>query len=296
MSVGYVDGIPHTLRWAGGTDWNNITQGVIANGHVYHLSAATSIDITDHTLDGIGGAVLSYKGVGITGPWNHRVVSPTAYMSNGSLLHGDCWYGEISVSRANSDRMVAVFIDRAIGNRVTGTGSYDGGDTWITDSAHTIKLDGVVDLGLIGGGRVFIHTSSFFEADLVDVILVEDIAGAVTNGSLYHTRVDVSPIVTIDDRERTPRKIFLHQNYPNPFNASTTIEYSLPSVMEVSLEVYNILGQKVRTLKRGHAPEGEHQVVWDGRNDTGHAVGSGVYLVRLHTPSGTRFRKVMMLK
>lgn len=66
--------------------------------------------------------------------------------------------------------------------------------------------------------------------------------------------------------------------------------------MEVSLEVYNILGQKVRTLKRGHAPEGEHQVVWDGRNDTGHAVGSGVYLVRLHTPSGTRFRKVMMLK
>lgn len=106
----------------------------------------------------------------------------------------------------------------------------------------------------------------------------------------------ISPVVGIDEPSITKPTLTLNQNYPNPFNASTTIEYSLPSAMEVNLEVYNILGQRVRTLKRGRTPAGEHRAVWDGRDDTGHAVSSGVYLIRMQTPTGQVVRKVMMIK
>jgi flagellar hook assembly protein FlgD len=88
----------------------------------------------------------------------------------------------------------------------------------------------------------------------------------------------------------------LSASYPNPFNASTTIVYELPSAMDITLDVYNILGQKVRTLKRGHTPAGEQRVYWDGKGDKGRALSSGVYLVRLHTPLGTSVRKAMMVK
>ncbi len=106
----------------------------------------------------------------------------------------------------------------------------------------------------------------------------------------------ILPVVGIDEPSSSRITFKLRQNYPNPFNASTTIEYSLPSAVEVNLEVYNILGQRVRTLKRGRTPAGEHRAVWDGRDDTGHAVSSGVYLIRLQTQTGQVVRKVMMIK
>ncbi len=106
----------------------------------------------------------------------------------------------------------------------------------------------------------------------------------------------ISPVVGIGELSITKPTLTLNQNYPNPFNAATTIIYELPSAMEIVLDVYNILGQKTRTLKRGKTHSGEHRVVWDGRDDRGRLLSSGVYLVRLHTPAGTHVRKVMMLK
>jgi hypothetical protein len=68
---------------------------------------------------------------------------------------------------------------------------------------------------------------------------------------------------------------------PNPFSGTTEIPFLLPRVGEASVEVYNALGERVRTLARGVRSAGAHRVVWDGRDGSGHKVASGVYLVRL---------------
>ncbi|HEX9007143.1 MAG TPA: FlgD immunoglobulin-like domain containing protein, partial [Bacteroidota bacterium] len=94
-----------------------------------------------------------------------------------------------------------------------------------------------------------------------------------------------------------PNHFSLDGNYPNPFNPSTTIAFRLPVDAPVSLEIYNILGQKVRTLL-DNAPygSGAWTVVWDGKNDAGALLPSGAYLCRLSSPAGTMTRKLAMMK
>jgi len=88
--------------------------------------------------------------------------------------------------------------------------------------------------------------------------------------------------VGINEQEILPREFAVSPNYPNPFNPSTTISYQLPQASEVTLEVYNMLGQKVRTLVSDRIAAGSHLAVWDGRNDNGAEVGSGIYFYRFH--------------
>jgi hypothetical protein len=73
----------------------------------------------------------------------------------------------------------------------------------------------------------------------------------------------------------------LGRNYPNPFNASTAITYRLPSDGAVRLDVFDTLGQPVRTLETGKKKAGEYRVIWDGLADSGRGVSSGIYFLRL---------------
>lgn len=89
----------------------------------------------------------------------------------------------------------------------------------------------------------------------------------------------------------------LQDNYPNPFNPSTTISFSVAFESPVTLEIYNITGEKVRTLLDNQVyRQGTASVVWDGRNDYGEAVSSGMYISRLVTQGGIMTRKMMMVK
>lgn len=88
----------------------------------------------------------------------------------------------------------------------------------------------------------------------------------------------------------------LYSAYPNPFNPDTNIRFSLQSDTPVSLKIYNIKGQKVRTLVSDYLKQGEHRVVWDGRNDRGEHVASGIYLYKLKTTDYTAAKKMMLLK
>ena len=85
-------------------------------------------------------------------------------------------------------------------------------------------------------------------------------------------------------------------NYPNPFNPETNISFSIPQATRVTLSIYNILGQKVRSLIDQEYSAGEHTVVWDGSNDHGGKVASGVYLYRIQAGEISVTRKMMMLK
>ena len=94
-----------------------------------------------------------------------------------------------------------------------------------------------------------------------------------------------------------PEEELLGQNYPNPFSPSTTIEFTLREPSHVEIKIFNILGQKVYTLVKRNLPKGKHRVVWDGRNDKGEKVASGVYFYRISTsqPKQTRAKRMLLL-
>ncbi|RLC78282.1 MAG: hypothetical protein DRI61_10110 [Chloroflexi bacterium] len=93
-----------------------------------------------------------------------------------------------------------------------------------------------------------------------------------------------------------PKVPKLAQNYPNPFNVRTVIPYSLSDETEVKLEVFDVLGQKVRTLFVGRQYSGGHEVVWDGRGDDGEALASGVYVYTLEAGGTLLTRKALLLR
>jgi len=105
-----------------------------------------------------------------------------------------------------------------------------------------------------------------------------------------------TPIEPTDRNIYTPENFMLKQNYPNPFNPTTTIRYGLPKAQRVTLVVYNLQGQKVRTLINFTQQANEHQAVWDGRNDSGEAVSSGVYVYRLTAGEFSESRKMVLLR
>ncbi|MEW6050089.1 MAG: S8 family serine peptidase [Candidatus Zixiibacteriota bacterium] len=100
----------------------------------------------------------------------------------------------------------------------------------------------------------------------------------------------------VDDDANVPESFSLHQNYPNPFNPSTTISFALPKASDIRLEVFNLLGERVRTLVSGSLAAGEHHIVWMGENDGGQSVASGVYFYRLTGALGEQTRKMMLVK
>jgi len=99
-----------------------------------------------------------------------------------------------------------------------------------------------------------------------------------------------------DDTNLLPENSSLGQNYPNPFNAQTTISFNLRSTANVELSIYNIVGQKITTLVSGRVDAGEHNVIWDGRDNSGQEVASGVYYYRLSGNNLNETRRMTLLK
>ncbi len=103
-------------------------------------------------------------------------------------------------------------------------------------------------------------------------------------------------VETVQKEMTMPVSFELLQNYPNPFNPETIISFSLPEQTDVTLEIINILGKKVRVLIDEPFAAGRHAVVWDGRNDNGAEVASGVYFYRIQTENIHQTKKMLFLK
>jgi hypothetical protein len=102
--------------------------------------------------------------------------------------------------------------------------------------------------------------------------------------------------IAFEVAENIPTRYSLSQNYPNPFNPVTTIAYSLPEQSHVMLEIFNILGQRVRTLLGAFQSAGYHRITWDGKDDQGKDVSSGIYFYRLEAGDFTDSKKMVILK
>jgi flagellar hook assembly protein FlgD len=103
-------------------------------------------------------------------------------------------------------------------------------------------------------------------------------------------------VVNVGNEDTPDLKDKLAKNHPNPFNPETKINFSLAKNGNVSLEVYNIKGQLIKTLQNGYTDAGEHSVVWIGDDENGQKVTSGIYFYRLQTENMSKTRKMLLLK
>jgi hypothetical protein len=95
---------------------------------------------------------------------------------------------------------------------------------------------------------------------------------------------------------KVPQDFWLSQNHPNPFNPSTRIRYQIPKDMIVTLRIYNLLGEEVRTLSRGYHHAGNYEMEWDGRQDSGVRAPSGIHFCRLQGEGVSEVRKMLLLQ
>ncbi|MCK4965422.1 T9SS type A sorting domain-containing protein, partial [bacterium] len=104
-------------------------------------------------------------------------------------------------------------------------------------------------------------------------------------------------IIDVESMLNIPKVFALHQNYPNPFNPVTTIKFDLPKACMVTLKVYNILGQEIKTIIDEQKDAGYYSMKWDGRNNLGLKCASAMYIYRIKTDAGyVKAKKMVFLK
>ncbi len=149
------------------------------------------------------------------------------------------------------------------------------------------NLFGLAKFGTQVGELIRIDTATGV-GTLIGVTTFKSLNGIAVTGTL----------VGIDDRvsSEIPKAFSLYPCYPNPFNPATTITYDVAKAAKVRLTVYNVLGQEIRTLVNARKNAGKFQVVWDGRDNAGHAVASGIYMYRIEAGSYVKSMKMMLMK
>jgi len=141
-----------------------------------------------------------------------------------------------------------------------------------------LKLTGNLDNP--GASTIFNLDTLVINENTIDVSLVN----IDTIGTLSH------------DSDLVPGEFYLSQNYPNPFNPTTRIDYSIPIKTEVKIDIYDIQGRLVKNLVDDFNEPGHFSIFWDGKNELGNAVPSGLYLYRFNSPTHKAFKKLVLLK
>ncbi|MBM4160895.1 MAG: T9SS type A sorting domain-containing protein [Ignavibacteria bacterium] len=155
---------------------------------------------------------------------------------------------------------------------------------------YTWKVNAVVEK--TGPDSTFTKTFAFVAGTQTVTAVFADAGGLKDSTFWQFTITDVE-----SDKDIVPTEFSLSQNYPNPFNPTTTLRFGLPKEAPVSLEIYNVLGVKVRTLIDGQVLSAAfHQAVWDGKDDAGVSLPSGIYLYRLKAGDFHASKKMTLLK
>ncbi len=139
------------------------------------------------------------------------------------------------------------------------------------------------------------------EQDLVngelewDVIAMDGVDSTWSANGPVVTVVDIQGTLGIED-DLLPLAFALYQNYPNPFNPTTIITYDLPEAARVELVIYDVLGQRIANMKNGRQEAGSYQVRWNGTNDSGAPVSTGLYFYRLNAGTNSANKKMIFMK
>jgi hypothetical protein len=182
------------------------------------------------------------------------------------------------------------------------------------DNNFAAELDGQLPVNLTLGGQLEIlsndpgnyhaklHLAYFDDNDYGSAAGQTSGGGELNGGKVRYAALDIEfqePwIEPGTDAEDTiiPNVAVLGQNYPNPFNPETTIKYQVKADTDVKLEVFNIKGQKVKTLVNDFVTEGDYVAKWNGTDDNDHSVSSGVYFYKLRSGKETQTKKMVLLQ
>ncbi|MGH1364237.1 MAG: FlgD immunoglobulin-like domain containing protein [Calditrichia bacterium] len=132
--------------------------------------------------------------------------------------------------------------------------------------------------------------------DTLNTGLLTVIDNIVQTTASSDTDVPLSLTAIGDNLAEVPEKFRLFQNYPNPFNPETTIRFEMPIASRVKVTVFDILGRHIRQISNDQLQAGSHLFKWDGRNDSGESVGSGLYLLVTETETAKTTLKMTLLK
>ncbi len=140
----------------------------------------------------------------------------------------------------------------------------------------------IVKKSVLSNGGAVLSDENYTITGTVGQPFVGAVSGqtVVTQVGFWYTPEEPFTTSEEESTESVPLEFRLEQNYPNPFNPKTTIQFSLPEALEVTLKVYNLLGQEVATLVDGKLEADVHKFQFDGRR-----LASGVYIYRIHTSS-----------
>ncbi|HCK99330.1 MAG TPA: hypothetical protein DHW42_04405 [Candidatus Marinimicrobia bacterium] len=122
--------------------------------------------------------------------------------------------------------------------------------------------------------------------------VAEDIHSVIVGGLAK----DIAKPISVAELEIIPKHLTLSGNYPNPFNPITTIRFGLPESQKVDLSIYDLGGNKVKTLLRDVVPAGYHQVQWDGKDNSGNKVPSGIYIYQMSSDNINLVKKMILTK
>jgi hypothetical protein len=138
---------------------------------------------------------------------------------------------------------------------------------------------------------------------LAGLVIGQTVIGTASGGRFkihlgFSSRPSGQIPTDIDNSDDSPLPLVfnLKPNYPNPFNPTTAIDYSIPKHGHVSLAVFNIIGQRVKTIVDGDQSAGNYTVYWDGKDEFGQPVASGIYIYRLSAENESKTRKMVLLK
>ena len=194
----------------------------------------------------------------------------------------------------DSNENLYVVFRRDMENDTTGleqinyVSSGDGGQTWSSQTRLSRETH--------DGG--YVTLASRIRSSGVDVFWREGyqpFAEDPDTLSLVYGHIDL--LSSIDEDPNTIAESFeLKQNYPNPFNPSTSISYRIGRKGDYQLSVYNLLGQKIRTLISGEWLQGDYKITWDGKDETGNSVSSGIYFYQLKGEGVQMSRKMMLVR
>jgi subtilisin family serine protease len=168
-----------------------------------------------------------------------------------------------------------------------------------------IRTDGIVINDSLPCDHMTVHAFGPFniaphDSSTINLAIIadRDLGGLIATASNVLSKyLGTTDIEEGDEEEQIlPSEFELYQNYPNPFNPTTTIMFVSPRAEKVKISIYNILGQEICVLYDGMARIGNNTVIWDGRDSRGSAVGTGIYLYRLESASGTISKKALMIK
>jgi parallel beta-helix repeat protein len=277
----------------------------------------------------VGGEAGTQNCLAVSGPSNMWIGSSAGGRIYRTTDAGATWTSGTVPGAVTGTRVISVWFQsptHGIAGHYTTSGVYnaarttDGGATWSAITVGTgttyniaVASSGTMDFWMARGTDVYrssdrgatwtqsyTGTGTFYDVDFVTVGANTYGWGVKDNGNIvfyYGTVTGVQP-----QQQGIPQSFALQQNYPNPFNPTTTLRYALPKDAHISLTIYNVLGQRVATLRDDVQQVGYYDVVWSGRNDFGSQVSSGIYFYRIEarpvdgSEPFSMVKKMIMLK